>query len=445
MPATHRKGDAIGTLDALSIGIGGIIGGGFFATFGLAIIGSRGSTPLSFLVGGTIALLTAYSYTRLTLRYPGPGGTVAFVRLGFGSGILASAVNLLLVWSYIAVMAVYARALSSYAVSYLPPADRALWGRVVASVAIALLALANFANPARVERILNGLNVGKIAILLIFILGGLTLGHPTWSRLAPANWVPAEAAISSGMVAFLAYEGFELVANCSNRVVDPERALPVAFFGSVMAAIVIYVLAVIVAVGHLSFDAMKEAKDFGISAAAATFMGPFGFGLMTLGAILASASAIDSDFFGAGKLPILLAEQGQMPRVFERKRWGVPVASLISMATIAILAVNFLDLQALSAATSGGFLIVFAAVNLANVKLAAQTKSHAWIATAGTLACVLALVVMLLQFASDPATRTSAHGVVASVAISILLAILFRLVRADERRPNETHDGRAQA
>jgi hypothetical protein len=36
----------IGVVGALSIGIGGIIGGGFFATFGLAVVGARGSTYL---------------------------------------------------------------------------------------------------------------------------------------------------------------------------------------------------------------------------------------------------------------------------------------------------------------------------------------------------------------------------------------------------------------
>ncbi len=58
----------IGVIGALSLGIGGIVGGGFFATFGLAVVGARGSTYLSFLLGGILALFTAYSYVRLTLR-----------------------------------------------------------------------------------------------------------------------------------------------------------------------------------------------------------------------------------------------------------------------------------------------------------------------------------------------------------------------------------------
>jgi amino acid transporter len=48
----------IGLLGAYSIGIGGIIGGGIFATLGLAGEEARGATYLSFLVGGVVALLT---------------------------------------------------------------------------------------------------------------------------------------------------------------------------------------------------------------------------------------------------------------------------------------------------------------------------------------------------------------------------------------------------
>jgi Amino acid transporters len=78
-------------MGALSIGIGGIVGGGFFATFGLTIEGAKGGTPLAFLIGGLVALLTAYSYIPLTLRYPGPGGTAAFIRIAFGRGLLLRA------------------------------------------------------------------------------------------------------------------------------------------------------------------------------------------------------------------------------------------------------------------------------------------------------------------------------------------------------------------
>ena len=105
MPATatrreegpHEHARDLGALGAFSIGIGGIVGGGIFATLGLAGSQARGATWLSFAVGGVVALLTAYSYVRLSLTYPGPGGTVTFLNRAFGNGLLAGWLNTLLV------------------------------------------------------------------------------------------------------------------------------------------------------------------------------------------------------------------------------------------------------------------------------------------------------------------------------------------------------------
>ena len=430
--ATSNKANRadIGVAGALSIGIGGIVGGGFFATFGLAVVGARGATYLSCLVGGVVALLTAYSYVRLTLRYPGPGGTVSFVRIGFGTGLLAASVNNLLILSYVAIMAVYAIALGAYSASYLPLEQREAWTLILASGAIVALGLINFSGAALMERSETFFNVGKLAVLFVFIAGGFVLGQPSWGRLAPFEWVPLATIVSSGMVVFLAYEGFELIANASPQIKNPTRTLPIAFYGSILAAIVIYVLAVIVAIGHMPFEAMVEAKDFALSATAERFMGAFGFALMTCGAVLASASAINADFFGAAKLPVMLGEQGELPDVFTQTCSGKAVVSMITIAVLALLAVNFLSLHALSAAASGGFLIVYTAVNFANVKLAKETGSHGWLAVVAALTSVLALGIMVFQFAADPATRNSAYVVGGIALLSIVFELMSRWYRA---------------
>ena len=89
----------LGVVGALSIGIGGIVGGGIFATIGLAGAEAQGAAWLSFLLGGVLALLTAYAYVRLTLTFPGQGGTVTFITRAFGDGLFAAGLNMLLVFS----------------------------------------------------------------------------------------------------------------------------------------------------------------------------------------------------------------------------------------------------------------------------------------------------------------------------------------------------------
>ena len=424
-----REEPNIGAVGALSIGLGGIVGGGFFATFGIAVVGGRGSTYLSFLVGAALALITAYSYVRLTLRYPGTGGTVSFVRAGFGDGRLPSSVNVLLILSYVAIMAIYARALAAYSVSYLPVDQREFAGHLIASGALILLGLVNLAGAALMARFEDVFNIGKLGVLAIFIVAGLLLGHPDWGRLGRADWVPLTTIISSGMVVFLTYEGFELISNASDRISNPRRTLPIAFYGSVLAALAIYVLVVVVAVGHMPFASMEAARDFALSATAERFLGAFGFGLMTFGAVFASASAINADYFGAEQLPVMLGAEGELPRVFTRTMWGRAVPSLLMIAVLALLAVNLVDLHALSAATSGGFLVVYAVVNLANAKLAKETESHRWISLLAAVLCIVALGIMVFQFAQDPATRASAYAVVAVILLALVVEVVFRALR----------------
>ncbi len=55
--------------EAISIGIGGMVGGGIFAVLGLAVTLSKGGTPLAFLFAGILALITSYSYVKLSKKY----------------------------------------------------------------------------------------------------------------------------------------------------------------------------------------------------------------------------------------------------------------------------------------------------------------------------------------------------------------------------------------
>jgi amino acid transporter len=415
----------IGILGALSIGVGGIVGGGFFATFGITIAGAQGATPLAFLIAGLIALVTAYSYIGLTLRYPGPGGTVSFLSIAFGNGMLAASANVLLVLSYIAIMSVYASALASYAAPYVPEAYRPMAHHVLASASILAMGAVNFAGAALMEKLEGAFNIGKLAVLGAFIGAGFLVGSIDWDRMAPSDWPAASTIVASGMLGFLAYEGFELIANASDRIRDPQRTLPVAFLGSVLIAMVIYALAFVVGIGHLDFAAIHAAKDFAISAAADSFLGPAGFALMAIGAILASASAINADYFGASQLPPQLATIHELPSAFHRSIKDKSVVSLVAIGLLALAAVNFIRIEALSAATSGGFLLVYAAVNAAAYRLAAKTGARPWLPLLATVLCLVALAVMMAEFLSTPATVGAGLAVAAIVALAMAIEGLF--------------------
>jgi amino acid transporter len=73
----------------------------------------------------------------------------------------------------------------------------------------------NLVGPQLVERSEGFFNVGKLVILLFFIVAGLASSDQTFARLGPSSWVSPLDILGSGMLIFLSYEGFELIANAS--------------------------------------------------------------------------------------------------------------------------------------------------------------------------------------------------------------------------------------
>ncbi len=421
---------AIGFLGAFSIGIGGIVGGGIFATLGLATVESRGATFISFIIGGIVALLTAYSYVKLSVAYPSKGGTVTFLNKAFGPGFFTGTLNTLLVMSYVVLLSVYAFAFANYAAAtFFPRADYDLWHRVLVSAVVVLLALVNFSGPALVERSEGFFNFSKLLILFLFVVLGFLAGGLTFVRMAPSEWVSPPSIVAAGMLVFLSYEGFELIANVSDQVRDRDRNLPLAFYGSVATALVFYVLIIFVVLGHMSFDAIKASRDYTLSAAAELFMGRPGFVLLAAGAILATASAINAGLFGASKLPQMLARVEEAPPVYLRQYRGRQPVGLIVITVLVLLIVNFLSLHSLSAAASAGFIIIFFMVNLAGAKLAQVTGASRRVSLAAAAVCLIALVIMLAETARNPEHREDLWFIAGLVVLPALYQAIYRVVR----------------
>ncbi len=68
---------------AVFIGIGSMVGAGIFALFGEAGTIAGAAVWVSFLVGGIIALLQGYSFSKLGARYPSAGGMIDWIVRGY--------------------------------------------------------------------------------------------------------------------------------------------------------------------------------------------------------------------------------------------------------------------------------------------------------------------------------------------------------------------------
>ncbi len=391
----------MGYLGVVSIGIGGMVGGGIFAVLGLATQLAGGGAPVAFAIAGLVALLSAYSYARLSVGYPSRGGTVAFLNRAYGPGLLTGGLNVLLWLSYIVMLSLYSSAFGSYSATFLPEALQPLGRHVLLSAAILAITTLNMFSADVIGRAESWVVGLKLAILLFFVAVGL--GGVDFHRVTPAGWESPLRLVAGGMIIFLAYEGFELIANTARDVGDPSRTLPKAFYSAVGFVIVLYVLVALVAVGNLPVGRIVAAKDYALAAAARPFLGDFGFMLIAVAAMLSTVSAINATLYGAARFSYIIAKDGELPAFLERKIWNRPLSGLFLTSGATLVVANFFDVSSISTMGSSGFLIIFGAVNGAGVRLADSVGGRRWISAAGVAACGLALAALLWQtFVNSP-------------------------------------------
>jgi len=425
----HIHDGKIGFWAVVAIGIGGMVGGGIFAVLGLAAQLAQGGTPVAFVLAGVVALLTAYSYAKLSVAWPSRGGTVTFLDRAFGTGMLTGSLNIMLWLSYILMLSLYALAFGSYAATFLPEAWQGVGKHLLISFSVVAITGLNLMRVEAIGRAENWIVGLKVTILVVFV--GVGLAGVKASQVSPAAWAPALQLVAGGMIIFLAYEGFELIANTAQDVRDVARVLPRAYYTSVLVVIVLYVLVSLVTVGTLSLDKIAAAEDYALAEAAKPFLGQAGFTLIAVAAILSTASAINATLYGASRLSYSIARDGELPRVLERKVWGKPVEGLLITAILTLLMANLFDLTSISTLGSAGFLIIFAAVNVANTLRAPKTRSHGWISALGAVACLGALGALIWQTA-----RTTPHDLwflAGLIGLAVAIEGAFRLAKRELR------------
>lgn len=422
MSNSVSKDKSIGFWSVFSIGVGGMVGGGIFAVLGLAVQLARGGTPVAFILAGAVALITSYSYARLSVAYPCQGGTVEFLNQAFGTGLITGSINVLLWLSYILMLSLYAHAFGSYGASFIHASTQQFWKHILISGIVVLLTGLNILGTKVIGEIEEWIVGFKIVILFLFIAAGV------WSinvkQLQPPNWSNPLQLISGGMIIFLAYEGFELIANTAGNVKNPQKTLPRAYFSAVGFVITLYVFISLVAVGNLPIDQIVVAKDYALAVASRPFLGLFGFTLIAIAALLSTSSAINATLYGASRISYMLAKEGELPEELEKKIWNQPIEGLVITSILTLLVANLFDLSSISLMGSSGFLIIFAAVNASNFRLYRKTASHKSISALGSVICLVALGLLVQQTAKE--SPDNIFILLLMVGLSFTIEALYR-------------------
>jgi amino acid transporter len=391
-----------------------MVGGGIFAVLGTAADLAKGGTPIAFLIAGLIALLTAYSYARLSATFPSAGGTVVFIDKAFGVEIWTGAANLMLYLSYLVTIGLYASAFGTYAATFGSQGDQtsSLRHHFLISTAIIVPAIINLFRADFLSKIETLIVVIKLSLVVVVVTMGLP--YVSGAALSTRNWSSPFALIAGGMVIFVAYEGFELIANAGDDVRDPAKTMPKAYYLSVVSVIALYILVAIVTVGSLSDAQIERSKDYALAEAAKPSLGAAGFSAVAAAALLATFSAINATIYGNARLGYTVAKDGELPEFIERKYWHRPVAGVATTTVVSLLLANLIDREAIATTASAGFLLIFAVVNAACWKMAEQAQASRVVCAISWLLSSAALVTLLVHtYVTDFKTLLLILGMVA--------------------------------
>ena len=87
---------------------------------------------------------------------------------------------------------------------------------------------------------------------------------------------------------------------------------------------------------------------------------------------------------------------------------------------------SLMPLEAIATMGSAGFLLLFMAVNIANVRLARDTGSHAWISGLAALSTAIALIVLCVEVDENPATRNHLWILVGMILVYLGIEFAYR-------------------
>ena len=373
------------------MGLGMMIGAGIFLGIGNCIyLAGPGGVLLTFLLNGIVALFTAFSYAELSSAIPRAGGAYNYARLGFGRG--TGFVSGWMEWFASSVAgSLYAVTFGIYVTRYLDVLGWLNWvpfsiGVTEKVLAVAIAVFFFYINSKGASE------TGKLGALMtlgqtLFLFGigffGLYVVIRDPSRLAnfspflPNGW--DKLLVTMG-VTYVAFEGYEVIAQAGDEVIDPKQNLPKAMLYSVFIVTVCYVLvsfATLVAVktGDAGINGpvwewIGGFRERGFGEAVARLM-PFGNFFLTLAVIFAATSALNATIYSATRALYALGRDNMVPAACAKlsSKRNVPWVALLLTAVIVLIVATALPTMDVASSASMMFLILFFVVNLSVIRI----------------------------------------------------------------------------
>ena len=345
-------------------GVGTMVGGGFYALTG-KVVGMAGmQAPLSILLAGLVALVSAFSFAELASRFPYSAGEAQYVKEAFRSRSLSVLVG----WLVIATGVVSAAALANAIVMFLQ--DRVALNETlgIAAVVLAfgLVAAWGVGQSVFLAVLITFIEVGGLLFILFAARDGFGDLPARWEEmLVPASAGAWTGILAGGFLVFYAFIGFEDMVNMAEEVKEPRRTMPRSIILALLLTLLLYVSVLVAALLTVPANELAESRT-----PMATIVRPYGEDAvvaLSIVSVLAGVNGALIQVIMASRVAYGMSNRGLGPRWLARvnPRTRTPVRATILVTTIVLVLALWFPLVTLAQITSTIILVVFALVNLA--------------------------------------------------------------------------------
>ena len=371
------------------IGVGGMIGAGIFVLTGIAAGVAGPALVLVFLLNGLVTTLTAMSYAELGSAFPEAGGGYLWVKEGLGGaqGFLAGWMS----WfAHVAAGSLYALAFGRFASELWTMANLPTMGFSVAQLTLGFMTLIivgftilNYLGASETGTVGNIVTMTKVGILGLFVLFGILamLRTDAWVTRFTTGFLPngpLSIVVAMGLT-FIAFEGYEIIAQSGEEAIDPKRNIPRAIFGAIAIAVTIYLLVSITAIGATvapegmrAYEYLGEKKEVAIiEVAQQVFPWAVGGLVLLFSGLVSTMSALNATTYSSSRVSFAMGRDHNLPALFSRvhRRRHTPHWAVVFSGGLMVVMAWSLPIEDVAAAADIMFLLLFLQVNVAVMTL----------------------------------------------------------------------------
>ncbi len=337
---TYRE-NSISLGGAVAMGTGVMIGAGIFALTGQIAQLAGPLFPLAFIAGAVVTSFSAYSYIRMSNKWPSSGGIAMILQKCYCPGAIAGGAALLMALSMVIAESLVARTFATYV---LRPFDIE-GGPLVPALAVAVIVFAFLVNMAGnrsvglFSLIMAAIKIGGIALFGIAALWSSGFAFAAASETSQSYGLTGF--IASTALAILAFKGFTTITNSGAEITEPNRNVGRAIMFSIGICVVVYLLVAYGVGSSLTIEEIISARDYSLAQAAQPALGQTGFILTVILAAVATASGVLASVFAVSRMLAMLTDMEMIPH----SHFGMPgpiqrhtlVYTVVIAATLAVL------------------------------------------------------------------------------------------------------------